>query len=97
MTTSGNSRPARAPSSLERRARRLPWGIEVQTWRLVETRTLPTESARLPLSLLFDEDTDRGAIPCAPNNLADTLELPAEEITRENLRPDNVASDTEES
>ena len=97
MTTSENSRPARAPSSVERRARRLPWGIEVQTWRLIETRTLPTESARLPLSLLFDEDSDRGAVPCAPNDLADTLELPAEEITRENLRPDRAGYDREES
>jgi hypothetical protein len=96
MTTSGNSRPGRAPTSVERRARRLPWGIEVQTWRLVETRTLPTESARLPLSLLFDEDAERGAVPCAPNDLADTLELPAEEITRENPRPDYAGSDTEE-
>ena len=97
MTASGNTPPGSAPTNVERRARRLPWGIEVQTWRLVETRTLPTESARLPLSLLFEDDADRGAVPCAPNDQADTLESPTEEITQENVPPDYAGYDPEES
>jgi hypothetical protein len=97
MTASGNSPPGSAPTSVERRARRLPWGIEVQTWRLVETRTLPTESARLPLSLLFEEEADRGAVPCTQNDQADTLESPAEEVAGESLAPDHACDKAEGS
>jgi hypothetical protein len=74
-----------AADPVERRWSRGPWGIKIETWRLVETRTLPTESACLPLSVLFDDDGgERGAIPCAANDQADTLETPPDdEVTRE--------------
>ena len=63
---------------------RRPGGIEVQTWRLVETRMLPQESAQLPLAVLFDDEGEAGAVPFASNDLADTLETPpGDEITRE--------------
>jgi len=34
---------------VERRCRQTPWGIKIETWRLVDTRTLPAESVRLSL------------------------------------------------
>jgi hypothetical protein len=32
---------------IERRTRLQSWGIEIETWQLVGTRTLPSECARL--------------------------------------------------
>jgi hypothetical protein len=75
---------SRIPAPVERRWSRRPGGIEVQTWRLVETRMLPQESAQLPLAVLFDDDGEAGAVPIASNDQADTLETPpGDEITRE--------------
>jgi hypothetical protein len=47
----------------ERRARRLPWGIEIQIWRLVETKTYPDSAGNLMLSALLteSESTDSSA------------------------------------
>jgi len=97
MSAAGINPPS-APRKLERRWSRLPWGIEIQTWRLVETRTLPAEAEGLPLSALFDDDPDLGAVPSAHNDQADTLESPpGEDITRENVAPAYVDYETEES
>ncbi len=57
----------------ERRARVLPWGIEIQVWRLVETLTLPTTAGALPIAALFPEPRD-GAIPSARIEDERTLE-----------------------
>ena len=57
----------------ERRARVLPWGIEIQVWRLVETLTLPTTAGALPIAALFPEPVD-GAIPSARIDDEKTLE-----------------------
>jgi hypothetical protein len=65
----------------ERRARRLPWGIEIQIWRLVETKILPETAANLPISALLSDGKDgdaAGAIP-APRPAID------EDPTLENL------------
>lgn len=73
---------------IERRTRLQSWGIEIETWQLVGTRTLPSECARLPLSTIF-ADPDQGATPAALTDDDDTLETPIGEITRENeLAPD---------
>ena len=97
MSAAGITPPS-APKKVERRWSRLPWGIEIQTWRLVETRTLPAESASLPLSALLDDDPDLGAVPCAHNDQADTLETPpGEDVTRENNIAPYAGYDTEES
>lgn len=75
---------SRLPAPVERRWSRRPGGIEVQTWRLVETRLLPQESAQLPLAVLFDDDGEAGAVPTASNDQSDTLETPpGDEITVE--------------
>jgi hypothetical protein len=96
MSAAGINSPS-APKKVERRWSRLPWGIEIQTWRLVETRTLPAESVSLPLSVLFDDDAELGAVPCAHNDQADTLEWPpSEDITHENLAPPYAGYETEE-
>lgn len=88
---------ALVPKNVDRRVRRLPWGIEVQTWRLVDTRTLPNESSRLPISALFDGDDELGSVPASQNDAADTLETPIGEITREtSVAPDYVEIDTKE-
>lgn len=72
---------------IERRTRLQSWGIEIETWQLVGTRTLPRECARLPLSTIF-ADPDEGATPAALTD-DDTLETPIGEITRENeVAPD---------
>ena len=68
---------------IERRTRLQSWGIEIETWQLVDTRTLPSECARLPLSTIF-ADPDQGATPAALIDNDDTLETPVGEITREN-------------
>src|SRR5665213_603509 len=68
---------------IERRTRLQSWGIEIETWQLVGTRTLPSECARLPLSTIF-ADPDKGATPAALTDDDDTLETPIGEITREN-------------
>jgi len=75
---------------IERRTRLQSWGIEIETWQLVGTRTLPSECARLPLSTIF-ADPDQGATPAALTDDDDTLETPIGEITRENeIAPDYV-------
>ena len=58
----------------ERRARVMPWGIEVQVWRLVDTITLPGTAATLPLNALFPDPDIGGAIPAAHNGDEKTLE-----------------------
>jgi hypothetical protein len=84
VSAAGSSNQPRGPERVERRWSRGPWGIQIETWRLVETRTLPTESACLPLSVLFDDEGEHGAVPCPRNDQADTLETPPDdEITRE--------------
>jgi hypothetical protein len=73
---------------IERRTRLQSWGIEIETWQLLDTRTLPSECARLPLSTIF-ADPDQGATPAALTDDDDTLEAPIGEITRENeVAPD---------
>jgi hypothetical protein len=67
---------------VERRARVLPWGIEVQVWRLVETLTLPGTAATLPIKALFPEP-DGGAIPVVRNEDEKTLENPMDDPSRE--------------
>jgi hypothetical protein len=42
----------------ERRARVLPWGIEVEVWRLVETRTYPDTVANVSLRELLNLEGD---------------------------------------
>lgn len=68
--------PPRAPPSIERRWSRRPGGIEIQTWRLIETRMLPEEAEHLPLAVLFDDDGAQGSVPAALLDEADTLETP---------------------
>jgi hypothetical protein len=90
--------PPMLPKKVERRWSKLPWGIEIQTWQLVQTRTLPVESASLPLATLFadDQDTELGAVPSEPNDQADTLESgPEADGTRENPAPSYDAYKTE--
>jgi hypothetical protein len=58
---------------VERRARVLPWGIQVEVWRLVETLTLPTTAASLPIRTLFPDDAS-GALPSAAVDDEKTLE-----------------------
>ena len=58
----------------ERRARVMPWGIEVQIWRLVDTITLPGTAATLPLNALFPDPDIGGAIPSAHTDDEKTLE-----------------------
>ena len=75
---------------IERRTRLQSWGIEIETWQLLATRTLPTECARLPLSTIFD-DPNQGAVPATLTDDEETLETPIGEITRENeAAPDYV-------
>ena len=57
----------------ERRARVLPWGIQIEVWRLVETLTLPTTAASLPIRTLFP-DAAGGALPSACVDDEKTLE-----------------------
>ena len=66
----------------ERRARVLPWGIEVQVWRLVETLTLPGTAATLPINALFPQP-DNGAVPTVRNDDEKTLENPVEDSPSE--------------
>lgn len=85
---------------VERRCRQTPWGIKIETWRLVDTRTLPAESARLPFSLLFHETagTEVGAVPVAANDQADTLEAVVDgDITAETSALDHDSRDSEKS
>ena len=49
---------------LERRARLLPWGIEVQVWRLVETVTFPPTAGSLSLASLLADASPLG-VPAA--------------------------------
>lgn len=59
----------------ERRARVLPWGIEIQVWRLVETRILPDSAGNLPLAtLLFGSEDGTGAVAGAAPDDDPTLE-----------------------
>ena len=57
----------------ERRARVLPWGIQVEVWRLVETLTLPSTAATLPINSLFS-DAEAGSLPARTNDEEKTLE-----------------------
>ena len=78
------SNPAVTTSSeagWERRARRLPWGIEIQIWRLVETKILPETAGNLPLSTLLSEGKDGDAAGTIPESRPATDEDP----TLENL------------
>ncbi|HVZ88936.1 MAG TPA: hypothetical protein VHG72_18350 [Polyangia bacterium] len=85
---------------VERRCRQTPAGIKIETWRLVDTRTLPAESAGLPFSVLFEEAvdvTELGAVPSASNDQADTLRLPVDgDVTVENPPPAYASSDSKE-
>jgi hypothetical protein len=44
-------------AGLERRLRRVPWGIEVQIWRLVETQTYPESAANLSLCEVLGQES----------------------------------------
>jgi hypothetical protein len=57
----------------ERRARVLPWGIQVEVWRLVETLNLPTTAASLPIHTLFPDEA-AGALPSTHVDEDKTLE-----------------------
>lgn len=87
-------------SRVERRCRQTPWGIKIETWRLVDTRTLPSESARLPFSVLFEETaaaSELGAVPFAANDQADTLRFAVDgDVTVENPAPAYPAYETKE-
>ncbi|HVV53344.1 MAG TPA: hypothetical protein VHO06_27050 [Polyangia bacterium] len=98
MSSAAVPLPPPAPKRVERRWSRLPWGIEIQTWRLVQTRTLPAESESLPLAAIFadDEEAELGAIPTDANEQADTLESsPEGDITQESPAPAYRADETE--
>lgn len=68
--------------AFERRARVLPWGIEIQVWRLVETLTLPPTAATLPITTLFPEPAT-GSIPTVRNEDEKTLENLVDDLTEE--------------
>jgi hypothetical protein len=74
-----------ARERFERRARRQPWGIEIELWRLVDTRTYPNEAERLPLSYIFAEDTRSNAHPASPRHDEDTLDNQGDESTLEEV------------
>lgn len=57
----------------ERRARVLPWGVQIEVWRLVETLMLPTTAASLPIRTLFPDDP-AGAVPASVVDDDKTLE-----------------------
>lgn len=57
----------------ERRARVMPWGIEIEVWRRVDTITIPGSAATLPINALFP-DPDAGAIPTHRTDDDKTLE-----------------------
>jgi hypothetical protein len=63
----------------------MPWGIEIQLWRLVETRTYPHEAQRLPLSSIFSEGESPGALPQPRGEDENTLENPIGETTLEDV------------
>ena len=69
----------------ERRARVMPWGIEVQVWRLVDTVTIPGTAATLPLNALFPDSDMGGAVPSAQNDDEKTLENLIDEPTIEDF------------
>jgi len=69
----------------ERRARLRPWGIEVQVWRLVETRTFPSTAAKLSLAALLSDAKPPDAVPGNYEDDEPTLEDLVEEVTLENL------------
>ena len=97
MSTASVPPPTSPPKKVERRWSRLPWGIEIQTWQLVQTRTLPAESASLPLAAIFadDEEAELGAIPMDANDQADTLESsPEGDITQESPAPSDHTDET---
>lgn len=66
----------------ERRARVTPWGIRVEVWRLVETLTLPTTAASLPIRTLFPDDA-AGAVPASAVDDEKTIENIVDETTLE--------------
>ena len=85
---------------VERRCRQTPWGMKIETWRLVDTRTLPHESAYLPFFVLFEEPAEAselGAVPCGSDDQADTLRLPVDgDVTVEDPPPAYASSDSKE-
>jgi hypothetical protein len=92
--------PSGPHTRVERRCRQTPWGIRIETWRLVDTRTLPAESARLPFSVLFEgpaDATELGAVPSASDDQADTLRLPIDgDVTVEDPPSAYASSKAEE-
>jgi hypothetical protein len=88
--------PSLPTTRVERRCCHTPWGLKIETWRLVHTRTLPAESARLPFALLLEEETAAlGAIPRTATDQDDTLEAPLDgDVT--NDRPPVVQADDPE-
>ena len=66
----------------ERRARVLPWGIEVQVWRLVETLTLPG-TPQLFRSTRSSRNQTTARVPTVRNDDEKTLENPVEDSTSE--------------
>lgn len=77
-----NAAVVKRDDGVERRARFLPWGIQVEVWRLVETLTLPTTAASLPIRTLFPDDSG-GALPSACVEDEKTLENLVAETTLE--------------
>jgi hypothetical protein len=71
----------------ERRARRLPWGIEIQVWRLVETQTFPVSAGNLTLSTLLTDSEPTGTIPVGRGRSED------EDVTLENLELEYVGEE----
>jgi hypothetical protein len=71
---------------IERRARRVPWGIEIQVWQRTNTITVPeTALSGLPASSLLDPLSTVGgtladAVPPSEFD-EDTLDMPPDEDT----------------
>lgn len=72
-----------AGDDIERRARRVPWGIEIQVWKRTDTITVPeTALSGLPASSLLDPLSTVGgtlAETVPPSDFdEDTLDIPPE-------------------
>jgi hypothetical protein len=61
-------------SGFERRARLLPWGIEVQVWRLVETVIFPPAAGSLSLASLLADSSPCGEPSAEESDDEKTLE-----------------------
>lgn len=64
-----------AEAAEERRLRRVPWGVEVQIWRLVETQTYPDTAANLSLNEFLGPEATAAAAT-APGFEEDQMHLP---------------------